>query len=165
VKTNNPSVRACVTVSCKVSRSEIALYYLQLRAECVSVINSMIQSKPRLYSHTPNTHGSMSVYNRSTHYLCSMLLYKNSLVSMLTRLFVGRPMNLGSITGRRTYFLFSTEFIPAMGPNKSFIRWVLYVLQREGDKSCQANHLNLMPRLRIRGAIPPLLHIHSWYRA
>jgi hypothetical protein len=46
VKTLNPS--GCVTVKCKVCRSAIALYYLRLRVECVSAINSIIQSVPRL---------------------------------------------------------------------------------------------------------------------
>jgi hypothetical protein len=41
----------CVTMNCNVCRLAIALYCLQLRVECISTINTIIQSPSS--SHTP----------------------------------------------------------------------------------------------------------------
>jgi hypothetical protein len=60
--------------------------------------------------------------------------------------------------GRGWEFVFTTESRPTLGPTQPPIQWVAGVLslgvKRPGVKL--TTHLNLVPRSRMRGAIPPL---------
>jgi hypothetical protein len=69
----------------------------------------------------------------------------------VTRLWTGRPRNRGSIRGRgQEISLFSTTSILAFPPGYK-------AAGNEADHSS-----NPVPRLRMRGAIPPLpIHLHS----
>jgi hypothetical protein len=84
VKSEKPN--ACVTLNCKVRRSEIALW-LPGVPSCVNKlsINPIIQAKPRLISHAPTLHLTVfsllktpirrSKYNRSIHSPVITLIY------------------------------------------------------------------------------------------
>jgi len=64
----------------------------------------------------------------------------------------------GSIPGRDgegIFFLFATASRPALGPTQPLIQWVPGAVSR-GVKL--TTHLHLEPRLKTRGALPPLFH-------
>jgi hypothetical protein len=66
--------------------------------------------------------------------------------------------SLGSIPGRgrgRDYFANASR--PSLGPTQSPIRWVTGSLSPGVKRS-----VYLVPRLRMRGAIPLLPHTSSW---
>jgi hypothetical protein len=82
--------------------------------------------------------------------------------SLVSRL---RLVRRGSIPGRdrEGIFLFATASTPALGQAQPPIKWVLAILfsgvKRPGRET---DHFCLVPKLRMRGAIPPLtqrLHV------
>jgi hypothetical protein len=84
-------------------------------------------------------------------------LYRNSLVSIVTRLWSGRP----GFDSRQEqeFFLFATAFRQTsllFNEEREIFTWVKGV---RGVKL--TTHLHLVQRLRMRGAIPPLPHT-SW---
>jgi hypothetical protein len=81
---------------------------------------------------------------------------RGSSVSIVTRLWAGRP-GFNSRQGQG-YFLIATTARPALEPTQTRIQWVLgggglpSLLKRPGREA--ATHIQLVPRLRIRGAMP-----------
>jgi hypothetical protein len=69
------------------------------------------------------------------------------------------------ILSRTGIFLFATVFRLALGPAHPPIHWILEALPL-GAKwlMCEADHApHLMPRLRMHGTVPSLLHLSSWH--
>jgi hypothetical protein len=54
------------------------------------------------------------------------------------------------------FFLSATSSRPALGPTQPPVQWVLEALS-PGIKL--TTHLNIVPRLRICGAVPPFSHV------
>jgi len=77
----------------------------------------------------------------------------------------GRP---GSISGRDRggIYLVAAASRPALGPTYPPIQWASVAISpgvsRQG---CKDDHLHLVLRLRVRGAIPPFPQYSSWRSA
>jgi hypothetical protein len=82
-----------------------------------------------------------------------------SSVCIVTTLRAGR-MGLGFREGQRV-FLSATASSPALEPTQPHIKWIPGV-KRPGR---EATHLNLVLRLSVHGAIPPLPNASSWHSA
>jgi hypothetical protein len=81
-----------------------------------------------------------------------------SSVNIESRLWTGRP-GFDSPQGQWCdYFLFTTASRPAVGRTQPSIQWDRTVFPSgwRGRSVKLSTHLDLMPRLRMRGAIPPL---------
>jgi hypothetical protein len=67
-----------------------------------------------------------------------------------------------SCFGQEVY-LFSKLSTPALGPTQLHFQWVLGIVSSAEECSgCEAEHLSLLPRLRMNRAVPPLSHMPSW---
>jgi hypothetical protein len=99
----------------------------------------------------------------------SLGLLKNwNLLSMTISIYVCRGSSVSAVItlsdGRSQFyfqqgqglFLFATAFRPALGPTQPPIQWVPLVFSPGVQFT---THLHLMPRLRMLGAVSPLLHM------
>jgi len=75
------------------------------------------------------------------------------------------PFNYHQGQGQRLFF--STPSRPALGPTHPPIQrvpWTLYPGVKSGRDVKMTTHLNLVPWLRMRGAILPLLYVFmTWW--
>jgi len=88
-----------------------------------------------------------------------------SVTGVVSRIRVGQPKNCGSILGRGKLSSFSITCPDWISCSPSFLHNVYLQLLPWGQSGRDVSlttYLELMPKLRMSGAIPPFSHMPSW---
>jgi hypothetical protein len=92
----------------------------------------------------------------------NLLRTRGGTINTVIELRAGRP-GFDSRQGQ-WFFFFATVSRPSLGPTQPSVKWVLGAFSAGGGvlKRPGRDHFHLVPRLRMRGAIPPLPYTSSW---
>jgi hypothetical protein len=95
---------------------------------------------------------------RASECYCRFAKRRDTGISIVTRLKGGQPINLGSVP-RRVSFFFLSLHTGSVAHAASHEMGTRFFPQRERGLIVKlATYLYLVPKLRIKGVVPPLLH-------